>query len=177
MTLLIGNNTGNPSGVAESLGNTIFACQFTCLATGTIDTISMHETLQADATVTGMQLGIFSDDGGTAPNNRPQTLLGQGTFTGRPAANTDFSATGLSIPVTSGTIYWLAVVALGSGSFNYYFNDATANGSGTLTVLGSAAATDLSQSPGTWSPFTIGPEPIYATGSTAALDLNIYRIN
>lgn len=168
MATLLGNST-NPSGVSDNAGGGFpVASQFTCTTSGTVDTIQYFNTTIADTGITGVWLGIFTDS-----SNQPGTLLGQAQFSGRPAANTWITATGLSVSVTASTVYWLGFDAVGTGAIN--FND------GSTTRMAFTAAgghADLSGAM-TWTVNAAsGPLGVYATGTPAAgVDLNVVLIN
>jgi hypothetical protein len=173
MAQLIGSSS-TFSGSADGIGvKTAEAAQFTCTTSGTIDTIQFFNTT-ADANITSVWLGIFTDG-----SNLPVTLLGQAQRSGTLPLNTLCSATGLSVHVVSGTVYWLALCPQGStGQANW--NDATTGAGGSLLAgASSTTMTDLSSSPGTWSPVSgFGPFQIYATGTPdGAADLNVNLIN
>jgi hypothetical protein len=121
MATLLGNDTLNTGAADSSGGGFVNVSQFTAVASGTVDTLWAYETTIADSAVTGVVLGLFSDNGSTMPGSH----LGSGTASGRPAANTWIQVTGLSIPVTNGTLYWIAYLVLApSGASVAHYNDA-----------------------------------------------------
>lgn len=98
-TLLLGNNAiaGNRSGLGAS---DALIVKFTAVASGTLDNIQVY----ISATGGIAKVGCYSDNAGS-----PNALLTESS----PAS---LSATGWksfavpSIPITSGTVYWLAVI-------------------------------------------------------------------
>lgn len=156
MAQLLGNST-NTVGPADNTGpGGVSAVQFTCIQSGVVDTIQMFETTIADAGVTSVWLGIYTDLGTT-----PGTLLSQKQFVGRPPANNWFLTSGLAVPLLAGTVYWLGFDPVGG---NIFFNDGATSG-GTRVAFPTVTHPDLSGAI-TWNNvLTTGPLSIYATGT------------
>lgn len=180
MTTFIGNDTPVVGGVADSSGCTNTsggpdAYQATAAITGTVDTLHFFETTIADSAITGVWIGIFADS-----SNTPGAHIGSGFASGRPPANTWVSASGLSIPVTAGTKYWLAILPNTNftGGQNISFNDGN-DGSTLLKFTTATTYTTLSAASNVaWSTSSVtGPMDIYGSGTVAGTDLNVVLIN
>lgn len=178
MAIQIGSSTPT-SGGADNAGCTSTTGQptgypATANATGTIDTLFFFETTIADSAITGVEIGMFNDSAGT-----PTTYIGSGTFSGRPAANTWISVSGLSIPVVNGTTYWLVILPKTSfaGGQNIFFNDGNSTAqirwTNTTVYTSLAAADSVAWNAGS----SAGPLSIYGTGSATGTDLNVVLIN
>jgi hypothetical protein len=74
-------------------------------------------TRSTTITATGFTVGIYEDAGGA-----PGALLGAGVYVGTPPLSTWVAVT-VSIPIVSGTDYWMAIVNTGGGSMGYALDD------------------------------------------------------
>jgi len=124
--LLLGDPTatysvaeGTPAGHEE-------AFQFTAKSTGTVEELQFRTDGTANPGITGVDLGIFAEGAGI-----PGEVLGQAKASGEPATSSWIKATGLSVPVVSGTKYWLVALPLGSNEL--HFNTAAGTGGGTIS--------------------------------------------
>jgi hypothetical protein len=139
-TILVGVNglqamqDGNSAGVAE-------AFQYTASASGTVNRLYIY--VDSNSTAAQLIVGLYADVGGNAPG----ALLAQGTLTS--PSNGNWNSVGVTgVAVTSGTQYWIAVLAP-SGSGSIWFRDAATGGKAQLS-----AQSTLSLLPATW---TSGP--------------------
>ncbi len=151
--LLIGDES-TAYAVADSTTNsrTEFF-QFTALQTGIVEELEFRTNGTANTEVTSLVMGICSDSGGL-----PSAALGQGTAAGEPATSSWIKVTGLSIPITAATVYWLAVLPIGVAAKKLSFNAATALGAGTGNVETKASGFTKIETDGTgYDVFNQGP--------------------
>ncbi len=135
--------------------------QFTATYTGKIEELKLRTNGTANTGVSSVALGVFADSSG-----KPGELLGQATVSGEPATNTWIKATGLSISVTSGTKYWLAVLPLGTSGKQLHFNASVASG-GTGNVESVAGGLTSLKAEEAWETFNQGPVGFEAIGSSS----------
>jgi hypothetical protein len=164
--LLVGDATatypvaeGTPAGRAEAFG-------FTAKATGTVEELQFRTNGTADPGITGVDLGIFAEvvsEGVGIPGK----LLGQAKAPGEPATNSWIKATGLSVPVVSGTKYFLEALPLGANEL--HFNTAVASGGVISGNSKEGSLTELKEFPtvGMWEGFFQGPVGFQALAGTA----------
>jgi hypothetical protein len=151
-TVVVGDKTieaqgdNNPAGTAE-------AFQYTAVASGSVTKLYVY--IDANNTATQVMIGLYTNVTG----NNPGTLLAQGTIA-NPTKGAWNSVTVPSVAVTSGTSYWLAVLAP-TGSGTVQFRD-KAGGGKTQT----SSQTNLAALPATWtagSNYNNAPMSAYAT--------------
>jgi hypothetical protein len=122
-------------------------------AAGTLSTLKVF--VDPASTATKLSAGIYADNGG-----HPGTLLAQGTIASPSAGNwNDVSVP--SVPISSGTTYWIAVLGP-SGSGTLKFRER--GGAGTAEV---SAATGLATLAQTWtqgSQYNDGPLSAWGAG-------------
>lgn len=151
-TPILGNATIAPSGDADGIG-LAEAFKATASGTGTVNALFVY--VDTGSTATTLVAGLYTDNGG-----HPGTLLAQGSLNGPAAGNWN----AVSIPstsLTSGSIYWLALLGA-SGSGQLAFRDSCC-GSGTASETSSQS--NLSALPGAWSTgtrYADGPVSFYA---------------
>jgi hypothetical protein len=109
MTLLVGSETEGLAASSSVASETSQAFQFTASASGTLQIIKFHTSTVA-STATSVVVGVVEDLLGS-----PGTILGgeEATFTGTPGENVAVEVSGLSTAITSGTLYWLCLLANG----------------------------------------------------------------
>jgi hypothetical protein len=83
-------------------------------STGTITGVAVQTNSLPNPGVTSLTMGVYSDVAG-----KPGVVLGEATFSGEPKPNSLIRVEGLSVPVVSGTQYWIGFVNLG-GQFHFY---------------------------------------------------------
>ena len=135
--LLIGSTTagtqvdGNANGSAE-------AYKFTASATGSLGSLSLF--LDSSNTATKVFLGLYSNTSG-----HPGTLLTSGSS----SSLTNGAWNTITVPaasVTSGTVYWIAILSTAGTAF--HFREGTSSCSGADQESASSTLTSL---PATWS--------------------------
>ena len=163
--LLVGDATasypvaeGTPAGKEE-------AFQFTGKSTGTVEELQFRTNGTANPGITAVDLGIFAEvvsEGIGIPGK----LLGMAKASGEPATNSWIKATGLSVPVVSGTKYWLEALPLGAGEL--HFNTAVASGGVISGDSREGSLTELKEFPavGMWEGFFQGPVGFQALAGT-----------
>ncbi len=157
--LLAGDPTATYSVGDQTTAGREEAFQFTAKTTGTVEEMLFRTNATANTGVTGLVLAVFAENGG-----KPGEVLGRATASGTPAVSSWIKATGLSVPVTAGTKYWLVALPVGSGVLHY--NAAvTSGGTGNVesTVGGLANATAESS----WESYNQGPVGFQANGTVA----------
>jgi Domain of unknown function (DUF1929)/Bacterial Ig domain/Glyoxal oxidase N-terminus/Galactose oxidase, central domain/Kelch motif len=149
---LLGNATVEPSVDADGIG-LAEAFKATASSTGSVNALFVY--VDTSSTATTLAAGLYSDNGG-----HPGTLLAQGSLSAPVAGNWNAA----SIPttsLTSGTMYWLALLGA-SGSGQLAFRDACCGGG---TASETSSQSNLSTLPATWSSgtrYADGPVSIYA---------------
>jgi len=104
VTVLLGRTSAGTTADFDAAGFPA-AWKVTAAATGTLTSI-YGWTKVANAGLTSIELGIYADDAG---GTRPGTRLGNATTTNVEIKDGGaFAVTGLSVSITSGTVYWLA---------------------------------------------------------------------
>jgi hypothetical protein len=155
-TLLIGDATiytASGSDNSNAAGE-MEAYAFVAAQTGTVDTLMFRtHASTANTGVTAMYLGMFADDGtgdhpsptgGANPNP-----LGSGSVSGTPGVGVWVTVGGLSIPVVSGTTYWLCALSIGAAIHNYYSG-------GTAKISDSGVSTHALIEADTWGSGSAG---------------------
>jgi hypothetical protein len=137
------------------------AFQFTAKSSGTVEELQFRTNTVANAGITGLSLGVFADSAG-----KPGAVLGQANISGEPATSSWIKATGLSIPVVSGTKYWLVALPLGESSKKLHFNAAASSG-GTGNVESTAGGLGVLTPESAWDTYNQGPVGFQALGSTS----------
>jgi hypothetical protein len=159
-TLLAGDATSSYTVADQTTAGREEAFQFTAKSSGTVEEMQMRTNTVANTGVTGVRLGVFSENAG-----KPGTVLGQAAVSGEPPTGTWIKATGLSVPVAAGTKYWLVALPLGSGRLHY--NAAVSSGgTGNVESVTGGMTTMTAQS--SWEAYNQGPVGIQALGSTSA---------
>jgi hypothetical protein len=154
-TVIVGDQTvepttdSNPSGVAE-------AFQATAVASGNLATLTVY--VDAGSSASRLVAGVYANASG-----HPGALLTQGTLNAPTAgAWNDIPVT--SVPITSGTTYWIALLGP-TGTLK--FRDRCC---GKGTAAETASGTGLTSLPGTWttgSSFKDGPFSAYGSAPVA----------
>src|SRR5581483_2456894 len=103
--LLVGDATAAYTVSDQTTAGREEAFQFTAASSGTVEELLFRTNATANTGVTGVVLAVFAENAG-----RPGEVLGSGTASGTPAASSWIKASGLSVPVTSGTKYWLVAL-------------------------------------------------------------------
>ena len=164
MTLLIGQTSAGTT--ADFMAADQDGWKFTALASGTATSITFQPKV-ANASETNLDLGIYTDSGGTRPGTRLDHVIiptptGSGDLTG--------VLTG-AIAIVSGTVYWLCAAheKLGVNQFNYQGD--TAASSGVFTTTGTLYPL---QTPFNSTTSAVGTRPIFhvdgTVGSVAAIE-------
>src|SRR5205823_2580716 len=99
---------------------------------------------------------------------KPGENLGGATASGEPATNSWIKVPGLSIPVVSGTKYWLVALPLGSGSARLHYNAATALRAGAGNLESLAGGLTALTPEASWEAYNQGPVGFQALGSTGS---------
>ncbi len=157
--LVIGDATATYSVADQTTVGREETFQFTAKATGKVEELELRTNGNANTGVSSVVLGVFAEKSG-----KPGEVLGQATASGEPATNSWVKATGLSISVTSGTKYWLAVLPLGTSGKQLHFNAAVASGgAGNLeSVAGGLTSLKAEES---WETFNQGPVGFQGIGA------------
>ena len=164
--LLVGDATANYPVAEETPAGKEEAFEFTAKSTGTVEELQFRTNGTANPGITAVDLGIYAEvvsEGIGIPGK----LLGMAKASGEPATNSWIKATGLSVPVVSGTKYFL--VALPLGSSELHFNTAVASGGVISGDTREGSLTELKEFPtvGMWEGFFQGPVGFQAlAGST-----------
>jgi hypothetical protein len=108
MVTLLGNEVAKTGAASETTtAGKLKAWKFIASRTDILETLEVFTSTNVPS-ATSVVLGVYAERSG-----KPGTVLGQGTFIGKPAASTWFAVTGLSVPITSGNSYWLAMIPVG----------------------------------------------------------------
>jgi Viral BACON domain len=130
---VLGNRDSNALGQAE-------AFQTTAVSTGTLTSLSLY--VDSTNTAKRITLGLYTDNSG-----HPGTLLTQATSTAATSGAWNTLAVP-PVPITTGSRYWIAILASSTGSFRFRDNASAACGNE------GSAQTNLSSLPAVW---TTGP--------------------
>jgi fibronectin type 3 domain-containing protein len=152
-TPLVGDQTVEP-GLDSNSAGVAEAYQTAATASGNLATLSVY--VDTGSAATSLVAGVYTNAAG-----HPGALLTQGTLNA-PTAGAWNDVTLTSAPVTSGTIYWIAILGRGG---TLKFRDRCC---GKGTAAETASTQGLTTLPGTWttgSAFKDGPFSAY--GSTA----------
>ena len=158
--LLVGDATAGYSVSDQTGAGREEAFQFTAKATGTVEELLFRTNGTANTGVTGVVLAVFADNAGV-----PGQVLGSATAPGVPAVSSWIKATGLSVPVTSGTRYWLVALPLGSGFLHYNVSKAVGVGTGNVETMAGGLSKATAET--SWATFNQGPVGFQANGATA----------
>ena len=113
--LLIGTKTAH-SNAGDSKAEEITPLKFTALKSGVLEELCFETGGYLYApSETSLVLGIQEDISG-----RPGRVLGEGTFNGTLGLSAVAKVSGLSVPVTAGSTYFLSFLPLG-GSVTYWY--------------------------------------------------------
>jgi outer membrane protein assembly factor BamB len=154
-TLLLGDQSvessldSDPGGMAE-------AFRTTAASSGILSTLSLY--VDSSSAASKLVIGLYSDSGG-----HPGTLLAVGTLSS-PAAGAWNTVAVSSVSITSGGVYWLALLSP-SGSGTVVFRDRCC-GSGSASETSSQTA--LATLPSGWTTgktYKDGPSSSYGSGS------------
>lgn len=121
---------------------------------GLVEELMLHTNGIANTGVTSLILGIMADNG----SGKPGAVLGQGTFVGTPAINTWIKVTGLAIPISANTQYYLVLLPIGG---QIHFNVANAGG---LDFESKAGGLTKIEPETEWETFNEGPIAFAAIG-------------
>jgi hypothetical protein len=138
------------------------AFQFTAKSSGTVEELQFRTDGTADTGLTGVILGVLAESSG-----KPGELLGAAKVSGEPAVGSWIKATGLSVPVVSGTNYWLVVLPLGVSGKKLYYDAAAASG-GTGNVESSVGGLSAMSAESSWETYNQGPIGFQAIGAAKA---------
>lgn len=149
MALLVGNATTTFSVADQTTSEREEFFQFTAAETGTLQKLLFRTNGTANTGVTSLRMGVFSEGA-----SLPSTLLGEAVFTGTPGINSWIETTGLSIAITGGTKYWLAILPIGG---TVHYNAAVASGgTGNVESVSGAKFTKLEKA-ASYEGFNQGP--------------------
>jgi hypothetical protein len=157
MSLLLGVESG-PAETATTANKKQTASQFEANASGTVTDIHVMGSATEWSSVTSVSIGILGDKG----PNEPGTRLGFGSFPEKPPTNAAFAITGLSVAITAGVKYWLALVTQGAGSARIL---QTATGSSTLRKSTKSTYNEITENSEWEAAVAHGPLFIWATGT------------
>jgi hypothetical protein len=158
-SLLVGNATSTYTvGDQTSVGREE-AFQFTAAATGTVEELQFRTNGTANTGVSGVVMGVFSDNGG-----KPGEVLGQATMWGEPPVNSWLKVTGFAVPVVGGAKYWLVALPLGEGGRKLHYNAATAAGAGTGNLESKSGGMSSLMAQSSWETYNQGPMGFQALG-------------
>jgi Lysyl oxidase/Bacterial Ig domain len=158
--LLVGDATATYTVSDQTTTGREEAFQFTAKSSGTVEELLFRTGATANTGVTGVVLAVFAENAG-----KPGEVLGSGTASGTPAASAWIKATGLSVPVVSGTKYWLVELPLGSGKL--HFNASKGAGAGTGNVESTAGGMTKATAQTSWESYGQGPAGFQANGATS----------
>jgi hypothetical protein len=159
--LLAGDATATYSVADQTQGGREESFQFTAKSSGTVQELQFRTNASANTGITGLDLGIFADNAG-----KPGEVLGRATpVSGQPGTNSWIKAGGLSVPVVSGTKYWLMLLPLGESSKLLHYNVAAAFNVGTGNLESVAGGLTALTAEPSWETYNQGPVGFQAVGS------------
>ena len=141
----------NAAGLAE-------AFKTTASASGTLGKLTVY--VDATSTATSLTAGLYADNGG-----HPGTLLAQGSINA-PVAGTWNDVTVTSVQVTSGSNYWIALLAPNGSSGTLRFRER--GGGATAETSSQANLTSLPAAWSTGSSYNDGPVSAWGGGAGPA---------
>jgi hypothetical protein len=159
-SLLAGDATSTYTVGDQTTSGREEAFQFTAKSSGTVEEMQFRTNATANSGMTGVKLGIFSDNAG-----KPGEVLGQATASGEPAASSWVKVTGLSTAVVAGTKYWLVALPLGPSTSKLHYNAAVGSG-GSGNVESTAGGLSTLTAESSWQTFNQGPVGFQAIGTT-----------
>jgi cell division septation protein DedD len=159
-SLLAGDATSTYPVGDQTAGGREEAFQFTAKSSGTVEELQFRTNATANGGVTGLSLGVFAENAG-----KPGEVLGKATVSGQPATSSWIKASGLSVPVTSATKYWLVALPLGASSSFLHYNVAVGSGGTGNLESNATGLTALTPEP-TWATFNQGPVGFQAIGTS-----------
>lgn len=109
MALLVGSQT-EAANADNLLVEKLEAVRFVAATTGTVEELQI-KTSSGEQTGTGVRLAIMAE--AIELGLQPGAVLGEGEAAGKPAISSVIAVTGLSVAITSGTPYWLAMISIG----------------------------------------------------------------
>jgi hypothetical protein len=139
--MLVGSKTVQPVVDSNSPGQAE-AFRYSAAASGTASTAWLY--LDSSNTASSASLGVYADQSGS-----PGALLGQVTMSA-PTAGA-WNKASISVPITAGTTYWLAVLQPAGSSGSIQLRDSNGGSS-----MGSSQ-TNLTALTSTWSPGPVWP--------------------
>jgi len=162
--LLAGDATSSYAVSDQTTAGREESFQFTAKASGTVEELQFRTNGTANTGVTGLALGIFTENAG-----KPGEVLGAATASGEPATNSWIKVSGLSTALVSGTKYWLVALPLGPSSAKLHYNAAVAlGGTGNLESVTGGLTTLSAQS--SWATYNQGPVGFQALGSSGVAE-------
>ncbi len=164
--LLVGDATASYSVSDQTGAGREEAFQFTAKSTGTVEELLFRTNATANTGVTGVVLAVFAENGGV-----PGVVLGSATVSGAPAVSSWIKATGLSVPVTAGTKYWLIALPLGSGFLHYNVSKGVSAGTGNVETM--AAGLTKATAETSWATFNQGPVGFQANGTAGEAQASV----
>jgi hypothetical protein len=115
----------------------------------------------ANTGVTGVVMGVLAEAAGV-----PGAVLGTATASGLPTTSSWIKATGMSVPVVSGTKYWLVVLPLGPSTSKLHYNVAVSS-KGTGNVESKTGGLSAMTAESSWETYGQGPVGLQANGTTS----------
>jgi hypothetical protein len=165
--LLVGDATSSYAVSDQTTAGREESFQFTAKASGTVEEMQFRTNGTANTGVTGLALGIFTENAG-----KPGAVLGAATASGEPATNSWIKVSGLSTALVSGTKYWLVALPLGPSSAKLHYNAAVAlGGTGNLESITGGLTTLSAQS--SWDTYNQGPVGFQALGSSGVAEPSV----
>jgi hypothetical protein len=161
-TLLAGDGTSTYSVSDQTAGGREETFQFTAKASGTVEEMLFRTDGTANTGVTGLKLGILSENAG-----KPGEVLGQASVTGEPPTNSWIKAAGLSTALVTGTKYWLAVLPLGASTTRLHYNVAAALSAGTGNLESVTGGLSALTPESSWETYNQGPIGFQALGAVS----------
>jgi hypothetical protein len=159
--LLAGDATATYGVADQTQGGREESFQFTAKSSGTVQELQFRTNGTANTGITGLDLGIFADNAG-----KPGEVLGRAaTASGQPGTNSWIKASGLSVPVVSGTKYWLMLLPLGESSKLLHYNVAAAFNAGTGNLESVAGGLTALTAEPSWETYNQGPVGFQALGT------------
>jgi hypothetical protein len=160
--LLAGSATATYSVADQTTAGREEAFQFAAKSSGTVEELEFRTDATANTGVTGVILAVLGESAG-----KPGEVLGAVKVSGEPAVSSWVKGTGLSVPVVSGTNYWLVALPLGPSSAKLHYDAASVSG-GSGNVESVTGGLSAMTAEGSWEAFNQGPVGFQAIGSIKA---------